>query len=725
MIFLSLYLLLSSSTIESLSYLHENGTEERVHLAPKAHVILRGDVKKFHSFDYPEVPECKDPETFGGKDNTLSEPTALQIYRFDPSEDPVYAVQSTVFESKTSCYLNFFGISTREELWEVTTEFENVVTGAWGEDVRVAGKQLLDTGVLNQVSTHDGGVDKYNCCWLRTCYRKRYTVRMKLIRVNWGSSGYLTSPFFSKDCRVNQGNTVYSCLVTRSTKLTWNPLSLSPNSCRLKGVSSAPGVLRAINNTDNVTDVTFTSADFRITLGLHAGSINDMTPECTTDRDVLVFHTEAGILYSLSNHRGHPMLAHWANRDHPEIWTNKMKSRLPKPRQRREVSGYRNSPHWSSIAEAQISKRRSHPYITSLPSSNTFHGNPNGSLKRTNPRQRALPPTESPSLPAKDQYQTPSIDPESFSLPNSALPTMVFEDPPVGSRRRKKRSSIDNLPLDVELNALTERVGWTEAQLIYQINNLANKTSQELEYALYQSCLNRRSLINIAESIITLDERPIVFHYLRHEGFLSTYKDGKIYVNIGITVDKLYLGVTPVFCDEKLVVSFESHGMGVRKGLLVPRKGLILESEAKSNVFENCSSQDPPHHFYIPLVNGDVYDVIEKKVLSTPLMRTSTSQLINWEVNTFPIYELKNMDYVNAIAEDSMRALNPANKGKISKDSIWSKFEDEAELPSFFKSYWHWFVIGIASVFIGPILISCIISCCVKVVKESFLLGSY
>lgn len=708
-----------TAILRRVVHMQDEKLPKKLEVNPKAHAILRGDQKKYHAFSYPGIPECKDPSNVDDDGPGLSDPTSLKLYRFDPSFDPAYAVQATVFEEKTSCYLNFFGLSTLEEIWEVPASFKDTVVKEWREDIVQNAKELIKSGVLGQVVVNDQGVGKYDCCWLKTCYRTRYTVRMKLMRVNWGSSGHIVSPFYNKNCKVNRGPGVSNCSVTKSTNLFWNPLKLKPFSCRLKEITNAPGVVRGFKNKDGVSSISFTSADFRVMFGLQAGKLKDMSPICLNGKNELVFCTEAGVLYTFAPHQGHAIVGYWHNPKNPKEWTDLMMSRL------------KNSSSFMRDGDDQLEQARRK---RSAPKRNlNLKGKPNNSTKsvKSRPRNSGLPagdlkyPEEvvsgsyTPKNPV-DFHKVP-VDPPFLEEGHPSPPELIFTEPP--HELREKRSAIDNLPLDVEMHALTERVSWTQAQLLYQLNLLANKTTQQLEYSLYQSCINRRLLLHMAEALIPFNERPLVYHYLRHEGFLSSVREGKIFINVGVPIAKIYLGEKPRFCNDKLVISFESPNLGIRKGLMVNRKGLVIEENSALDGKTDCHKQLEPNHFYIPLINGDVYDVVTAKTLSSPLMNTSVIGLQNWEVNSFPIYELKDMNFVNKIADDGMREFLPDHQGNIARDSIWRTLEDEMKLPNFFRIYWHWILSSAVTVILGLLLVVICISCCTKVVKESFRFG--
>lgn len=290
-------------------------------------VLTNPNIKTFTGFMDEDDPRGLRPLQFqrpppcgsyshGVEDLERFRKTAVQIYRHDPTIPPHTVVTISAVRVITSCVAHWIGRNVLSVKDETVSKFSRLPQDAL-EVFLYQLKSRLPTYKLGADLLEVLDQDIYACPWFSNPGEKTsYLLRIQSKAAYWSPTGFLISPYFLKDCQMNNKNR--SCNVSEHTRVMWdNPAEISvplvPGSIMggILEISSrtttnriCPGVTRFIN-LKNTFQLSFSVPDIR-----------DWAPE-TVVRGVPIYLSDEGIFFSFLNHDGdsilHDICPSWSN----------------------------------------------------------------------------------------------------------------------------------------------------------------------------------------------------------------------------------------------------------------------------------------------------------------------------------------------------------------------------------------------------------------------------
>lgn len=246
---------------------------------------------------------------------------------------------------------------------------------------------------------------------------------------------------------------------------------------------------------------------------------------------------------------------------------------------------------------------------------------------------------------------------------------MKWQDSRQLSYVRKPRGlsqAVVDFPLEFRAILLAENAAWTTSEVLNQIGELSNRTVREIVELHFRRCVADRFSMEIAKTIISLDERVYLEKYFGHPLFSSSYRNGQVFYKLAHIVKKLSVNYNTTL-QKGFQVAYELADGSTGLGFLQCGTGLITEDPLDGQRIDKTC--------YLPLVRYGGIDLCSGTLVTSvdvPLKEFSA-----WAPRIeLPTITIKDPTYHQKLLTSSFRSLSrdPGNLNQLSHELARSAY---------------------------------------------------
>lgn len=232
-------------------------------------------------------------------------PTALQLYRYDPSLNPSEVLLVSACRVVTSCR-QYWMIPNRQEVVDVIPVSFNHLPQPETE--------IFLRNLPQKIHNYETGREYYeflkqevfDCpIFSKIGKKETFALRLKRLPSTWSSKGTLVAPFVSPSCSLF--NETKICSLTDSQMIFWDNLHLGISA--LVATNMLTGLLEIAKSPRECPPLSrFLSTKTRLQISFGSTSALDLHPR-TWVRSTLIYLSPEGFLFSFHPHDGLPVFA--------------------------------------------------------------------------------------------------------------------------------------------------------------------------------------------------------------------------------------------------------------------------------------------------------------------------------------------------------------------------------------------------------------------------------